>query len=154
MVEPVTITAAVIVGLAITKFTEGAASEAGKKLVNQLWETIANRFKGRKNAATALAQLEANQGQAPEAEANLVRVLDGEIFEDDDFRNELEQIVKQIQTEAPTRLQDVLVGIKARNIRAKDVTAEVKSGEATHQRVASTLEATEDVDLGNVSAKQ
>jgi hypothetical protein len=36
MTDPVTITAAVIVGLAVTKFTEGAAGEAGKKLTNQL----------------------------------------------------------------------------------------------------------------------
>lgn len=154
MTDPVTITAAMIVGLAVTKFTESAAGEAGKKLVNQLWETIGKRFKGRQKAEAAIAQIEASQGQATEAEANLVRVLDGEIFEDDGFRDELEKIVKQIQAEAPARVQDVLVGVKGRNIRAKDVTAEAKSGSATHQRVASDLEAAEDIDLGNVSAKQ
>jgi hypothetical protein len=154
MTDPVTITAAVIVGLAITRFTEGAAGEAGKKLVNQLWDTIAARFKGRKKAEAAIAQLEANQGQATEAQANLVRVLDGELFEDDGFRVQLEQLVQQIQAEAPARVQDVLVGVKGRNIRAKDVTAEAEAGSAVQQRVASDLEATEDVDMGNVSAKQ
>ena len=152
MTEP--ITAVLIVGLAVSKFTESAAGEAGKKLLNQLWDTIAARFKGRQKAEAAIAQLEASQGQATEAQANLVRVLDGELFEDDGFRNQLEQLVKELQTQAPERLQEVLVGVKGRNIRAQDVSAEVESGAAAHQRVGTDLEATEDVDLGNVSAKQ
>ena len=152
MVEPVTITAAVIVGLAVTKFTEGAAGEAGKKLTNQLWDTIAARLKGRKKAEAAIAQIEASRGQAPEAQANLVRVLDGELFEDDEFREQLEEAVKAIQAQAPQRVQEVLVGVKGRNIRAKDITAE--AGGAASQRVASDLEASGDIDLGNISAKQ
>lgn len=152
MVEPVTITAAVIVGLAVTKFAEGAAGEAGKKLTDQLWETIAARFKGRKKAEAAIAQIAVNQGQAPEAQANLVRVLDGELFEDDDFREQLEQQVKEIQAQAPQRVQEVLVGVKGRNIRARDIT--VEAGGAANQRVASDLEASGDIDLGNISAKQ
>jgi hypothetical protein len=84
----------------------------------------------------------------------LVRVLDGEIFEDDDFRIELENLVNAIQEKAPERVQEVLVGVKGRNIRAGNLTVEAKSGEAIHQRVASDLEASEDIDLGDVSVKQ
>ena len=75
MTDP--ITAAVIVGLAVSKFTEGVAGEAGKKLVNRLWEMIAARFKGRGKVEDAIKQIEASGGDAPQAEANLVRVLDG-----------------------------------------------------------------------------
>jgi phosphoglycerol transferase MdoB-like AlkP superfamily enzyme len=55
---------------------------------------------------------------------------------------------------AASRSQDVLTNAKGRNIRAKDVSAESASGEPVNQRVVSDLEATEDVDLGNISAKQ
>jgi hypothetical protein len=54
----------------------------------------------------------------------------------------------------PQRSQDVLVGVKARNIRAKSVSAESQSGQPVNQRVASDLEAIEDIDLGDISAKQ
>ena len=94
MSDPVT--TAVIVGLAVSKFTEGAAGEAGKKLVTQLWDTIANRFKGRKKAEAAIAQIETSSGQAPQAEADLVRVLDAELVEDDAFAAQVQQLAQQI----------------------------------------------------------
>ena len=152
MTDP--ITAAVIVGLAVSKFTEGVAGEAGKKLVSRLWELIAARFQGRGKVEDAIKQIEASGGDAPEAEANLVRVLDGELFEDDGFREQLEQLVGEIQNQSPERVQAVLVGVKGRNIRAKDVSAVVESGAAARQQVAVDLEADGDIDLGKVSAKQ
>jgi hypothetical protein len=94
MTDP--ITAAVIVGLATSKFAEGIAGKGAEKLVEQLWEAIASRFKGRKKAEEVLAQLETTQGKVPEAEANLVRVLDAEMFEDDTFATELQQMAQQI----------------------------------------------------------
>ena len=152
MTDP--ITATVIVGLAVSKFTEGVAGQAGKKLVSRLWELIAARFQGRGKVEDAIKQIEASDGDAPEAEANLVRVLDGELFEDDGFREQLEQLVKEIQGQSPERVQEVLMGVKGRNIRAKDVSAVVESGAAAHQQVAVDLEADGDIDLGNVLAKQ
>ncbi len=89
-------TAAAIAGLALSKFAESGASEAAKKLIENLWGAIATRFKGRKKAEEAIAQLEASQGKAPEAEANLVRVLDGELFEDDAFAERVQQLAQQI----------------------------------------------------------
>ncbi|NJM58766.1 MAG: hypothetical protein HC857_17010 [Synechococcales cyanobacterium RU_4_20] len=152
MADPVT--AAVIVGLAVSKFAEGAAGKTAEKLVEQLWGAIASRFQTKPKAAAELAKIEATKGKAPEAEANLVRVLDGELFEDDKFREALEKLVREITTQEPERLQEVLVGVKGRNIKAQGVSAESQSGEAVKQRVASDLEATEDIDLGSISAKQ
>ncbi len=94
MTDPVT--AAVIVGLATSKFAESAAGKTAEKLVERLWEAIACRFKGRKKAEEAIAKIEASQGQAPESQANLVRVLDAELFEDEGFAQELQQLAQQI----------------------------------------------------------
>jgi hypothetical protein len=96
MTDP--ITAATIAGLALSKFAESGASEAAKKLIENLWGEIASRFKGRKKAEEALTKLEASQGKDPETEANLVRVLDGEMFEDDAFAEQLQQMAQQIVT--------------------------------------------------------
>ncbi len=52
------------------------------------------------------------------------------------------------------RSQDVLTNLKGRNIRIKSVTVESTSGEPVDQRVLNGLEATEDIDLDNISAKQ
>jgi hypothetical protein len=94
MTDP--ITAATIAGLALSKFAESGASEAAKKLIENLWGAIASRFKGRKKAEEAIAKIEASKGQAPESEANLVRVLDAELFEDEGFAQELQQLAQQI----------------------------------------------------------
>lgn len=99
MTEP--ITAAVIVGLAVSKFAETGAAKTAEKLVEELWTALTQRFKGRKNAEAALAQLEAAKGKAPEAQANLVLVLDGDLFEDDGFRAKVEAIVKEIRKAEP-----------------------------------------------------
>ncbi len=94
MADPMT--AAAIAGLALSKFAESGASEAAKKLIEGLWGAITTRFKGRKKAEEAIAQLEASQGKAPEAEANLVRVLDAEMFEDEAFAGQVQQLAQQI----------------------------------------------------------
>lgn len=94
MADP--ITAGAIATIMLSKFAEAGASEAAKKLIEGLWAAVAARFKGRKKAEAALAELEAAQGKAPEAEANLVRVLDGEMFEDDVFAGQVQQLAQQI----------------------------------------------------------
>lgn len=94
MTEP--ITAALILGLAAQKFAEGSAGKAAEKLVERLWNTIATRFKGRRKAEEALTQIETSKGNAPEAQTNLVRVLDAELFEDDGFAEEVKQLAQQI----------------------------------------------------------
>ena len=101
-----------------------------------------------------MATIAAAKGQDAGAIGKVATVLEGEFVENEDFEERLKAIVREIQAEAPERSQDVLVGLKGRNIKAKDVSAESQSGEAVRQRVAIDLEATEDIDLGNVSAKQ
>ena len=152
MTEP--ITTALIVGLAAQKFAEGAAGKSAEKLVEKLWDTIVSRFSGRKKTEENLVTIAAAKGQDVGAIGKVATVLDGEFVEDEDFEERLKAIVREIQAKAPERSQDVLVGLKGRNIKAKDVSAESQSGEAVRQRVAIDLEATEDIDLGNVSAKQ
>ena len=94
MADP--ITAGTITTLALSKFAEGTVSETAKKLVESLWSAIANRFKGRKKVEEAIAQLEASKGQAPEAEENLATVLKSEMFQDDAFAEQLQQMAQQI----------------------------------------------------------
>jgi hypothetical protein len=52
------------------------------------------------------------------------------------------------------RSQNVLTNLKGRNIRVKDVMVESTLGEPVDQQVVSDLDATEDIDLGNISVKQ
>lgn len=99
MTEPVT--AAVVLGLAVSKFAETGAAKTAEKLVEGLWTKLKAHFEGRKKAKEALEQLEAAKGEAPEAEAGLVRVIDGELFEDEDFKQEIEAIVKAIREAEP-----------------------------------------------------
>jgi hypothetical protein len=54
----------------------------------------------------------------------------------------------------PHDSDDVLVGVKGRNVRVKNVTVENQSGRLGNQRVASDLEAIEDIDLGDISVKK
>ncbi|OKH17869.1 hypothetical protein [[Limnothrix rosea] IAM M-220] len=94
MIEP--ITTALIVGLAAQKFAEGAAGKAAEKLTERLWETISNRFTGRKKVEEVLIQVETSQGNDLESQSNLVRVLDAELFEDEEFAQEVKQLAQQI----------------------------------------------------------
>lgn len=86
------ITTALIVGLATQKFAEGAAG----KLVERLWDAIADRFKGRKKTEENLAAIAAAKGKAPEAIAAVTTVLAGELVEDPEFKTALEGLAQQI----------------------------------------------------------
>jgi hypothetical protein len=120
MAEP--ITTALIVGLAAGKFAEGAGGKAAEKLVEQLWGAIVKRFSGRKKVEEAIGAIEASKGQDPVATANLGRVLEGDMFEDDGFRVQIEAIVREIQAVEPERVQEMLVGIRTMGaIKGKDL---------------------------------
>jgi hypothetical protein len=92
MAEPVT--TALIVGLAAQKFAEGAAGKAAEKLVERLWETIVDRFKGRPRVEEAIGQIAATQDKA--AIEKLGKVLDGEFVEDEEFETSLKDLAQQI----------------------------------------------------------
>ncbi len=65
--------------------------------------------------------MEAAKGQAPEAEANLVRVLDGEMFEDDDFAGQVQQLAQQIiqaQNQNPVQASNTFTSNDNSHMRA------------------------------------
>jgi hypothetical protein len=92
MAEPVT--TALIVGLAAQKFAEGAAGKAAEKLVERLWESIVDRFKGRPKVEEAIGQIAATQDKV--AIEKLGKVLDGEFVEDEGFEASLKDLAQQI----------------------------------------------------------
>jgi hypothetical protein len=94
MADPVT--AAVIVGLAASKFAEGAAGKAAEKLVERLWDAIADRFKDRRKTAENLAAIAAAKGADAGAIAKVTTVLDGELVEDEEFAEEVQRLAQQI----------------------------------------------------------
>ena len=150
MADP--ITAAVIVGLAAQKFAEGAAGKSAEKLVERLWDGIVDRFKGRKKTEENLAAITAGKPEATDALKKVATVLEGEFVEDEEWRSELEAIVREIQTVEPDRVQELLVGIKTtKGIKAKDVIQE--SSTAAEQRMLVDVEA-ESLEFENLIQKQ
>ncbi len=93
------ITAAVIVGLAAQKFTEGAAGKSAEKLVERLWDSIVARFKGDKRAERAVATFVETKGE--KKSVNTLAVYLEDELRNEDFRSELEAIVRDIQKAEP-----------------------------------------------------
>ena len=150
MADP--ITAAVIAGLAAQKFAEGAAGKAAEKLVERLWDSIVSRFKGRKKTEENLMAIADGKPEATDALKKVATVLEGEFVEDEEWRSELEAIVREIQTVEPDRVQELLVGIRTtKGIKAKDVIQE--SSTAAEQRMLVDVEA-ESLEFGNLIQKQ
>jgi hypothetical protein len=150
MTEP--ITTALVVGLAVQKFAEGAAGKTAEKLIEQLWTAITNRFKGRKKTEENLATIAAAKGNAPDAQGKVETVLEAEFVEDEDFRAELAAIVTQIQKAEPERVQQMLVGIKtSKGIKAKDVRQEATG--AADQQMLVDVDA-ESLEFDNLTQKQ
>jgi hypothetical protein len=115
MAEP--ITTALIVGLAAQKFVEGASSEAGKKLVGQLWDTIVARFKGRPKVEEAIGQIVATQDAG--AIEKLGKVLDGEFVEDEGFEASLKDLAQQIiQIQSQTQSSNTFTSNDSSTMRA------------------------------------
>ena len=93
MADP--ITAAFIAGLVVQKFVEGAAGEAGKQLVGDLWTRIVKQFKGDKRAETVLATVVETKGEKESVE-DLTTYLKGEMKQDGLFASDLQQLAEQI----------------------------------------------------------
>jgi hypothetical protein len=100
--EPVTaLTAAAIVQLAFSEFIKSGVGELAKQsiggtadLVKSLRERIREKFGVNNRAVTALAQVEEDGNE--EALAKLTKYLDIEMVKDEQFANEIRQIVQQI----------------------------------------------------------
>jgi hypothetical protein len=148
MAEPVT--TALILTLAAQKFAEGAAGKAAEKLIERLWDAIADRFKGRKKTEENLKAIAIAKGEDAAALEKVETVLDAEFVEDEEFRGELEAIVIEIQKAEPERVQKMLVGIRtSRGIKAQALSQEG----AKIQEMLVDIEA-ESLDLGNLSQSQ
>ena len=150
MAEP--ITTAIIIGLAAQKFAEGAAGKSAEKLVERLWDEIVARFSKRKKTEENLASIEKTKGQDAVAIGKVAVVLDGEFVEDEEFEKRLKKIVRDIQTAAPERVLELLVGIKTtKGIKAKDVIQ--KAPGAAVQKLLVDVEA-ESLEFGNLTQEQ
>jgi hypothetical protein len=90
------ITTALIVGLAAQKFAEGAAGKAAEKLVENLWDAIASKFKdkGRPKVEETIAKVSSTQDK--DAMEKLGKILDAEFIEDEKFEAYLKDLAQKI----------------------------------------------------------
>jgi hypothetical protein len=118
MSEP--ITTALLVGLAAQKFAEGAAGKAAEKLIENLWNAIAARFQGRPKVAAELEKLADPQAREG-AIANVTRVLDAELFEDEPFAAQLQHLgqqILQIQSQSQSQTTNTFTSRDSSQMRA------------------------------------
>jgi flavin-dependent dehydrogenase len=78
----------------ITELSKGAASEAGKKLVVELWDKLKEKFEKNDKATKAMLTIEKEGSQK---ELNKLAVyIDDEMQDSPDFATELHQLVQKI----------------------------------------------------------
>lgn len=148
MADP--ITAATIAGLLLTKFTEGAAGETAKKLVTQLWDAIAARFKGDKRAERALATVEAEK--TPESTSTIAVYLEDEMKTVPEFAAQIRQIAIEIQALEPIGRQEMATNLKLDgDLEAEKMTQ--RSKEASDQTMLKNVEA-KNIKLGDLTQEQ
>lgn len=128
---------------------EGGGKELGKKLVDKLWKTVADRFQGEQRAETTLQNI--RHDPSPENLELLARYLKNEMELNGVFREELLSILTAGQQQEPEMMQKMLVGVKAKEIRAKDLR---QRGEVPiSQEMLVNIEA-DVIDLGNLTQEQ
>jgi hypothetical protein len=128
---------------------EGGGKELGKKLVDKLWKTVADRFQGEQWAEAALQSIQ--HDPSPENLELLARYLKNEMELNGVFREELLAILAENQQQEPEMMQKMLVGVKAKEIRAKDLR---QRGEVPgSQEMLVNVEA-DVIDLGNLTQEQ
>jgi hypothetical protein len=124
---------------------EGSGKELGKKVLDKLWKTVADRFQGEQRAAAALQNIQ--HDPSPENLELLARYLKNEMELNAIFREELLAIL----TGEPEMMQKMLVGVKAKEIRAKDLRQQGKVPGS--QEMLVNIEA-DVIDLGNLTQEQ
>ena len=144
------ITAATIATLLLMKFTEGTAGEAGKKLVTSLWDKIAARFQGNKQAERTLATIETEK--TPESAQPLVVYLGEEMKYAPDFAEEIRQLAIALQNSKSVGKMEMATDLKVKgDLEAKDMTQ--KSAEPSDMTMLKAVEA-ENITLGNLTQEQ
>jgi hypothetical protein len=128
---------------------EGGGKELGKKLVDKLWKTVDDRFQGEQRAEVALQNIQ--HDPSPENLELLARYLKNEMELNAVFREELLAILAENQQQEPEMMQKMLVGVKAKEIRAKDLR---QRGEVTGSQEMLVKVEADVIDLGNLTQEQ
>jgi len=150
MTDP--ITAATIAALAANKFIESGAGEAGKRLIENLWSAIANRFQNDDRAKRVLVAVETEQ--SPEAIKKLEFYLDDEMTAAPEFADLLKQLVQEIQAQQPAARQEMATNLELKgDLTAKDMVQRSRTGEAIDQTMLKDVKA-QSINLGNLSQDQ
>jgi hypothetical protein len=147
MTDP--ITAATIAALAANKFVESGAGEVGKRLIENLWSAIANRFQNDDRAKRALVGVETEQ--SPEAIKKLEFYLDDEMTAAPEFADLLKQLVQEIQAQQPAARQEMATNLELEgDLTAKDMVQRSRSGQPIDQTMLKDVKA-QNINLGNLS---
>ena len=86
----------------ITELSKGAASEAGKKLVVELWDKLKEKFEKNDKATRAMLTIEKEGSQKEPSKlavyelSKLAVYIDDEMQDSSDFATELHQLVQKI----------------------------------------------------------
>lgn len=93
----------------ITELSKGAASEAGKKLVVELWDKLKEKFEKNDKATKAMLTIEKEGSQK---ELNKLAVyIDDEMQDSPDFATELHQLVQKIINSDKSQQQQQMINI-------------------------------------------
>jgi hypothetical protein len=128
---------------------EGGAKELGKKLMDKLWKTVADRFQGEQRATAALQNIQ--HDPSPENLELLARYLKNEMELNAVFREELLAILTENHQQEPEMMQKMLVGVKAKEIRAKDLR---QQGEVPGRQEMLVNIEVDVIDVGNLTQEQ
>ncbi len=78
----------------MSELAKGASTEAGKKLVGELWDKLKEKFKKNEKATKVMLAIEKDGSQ--DAVDKLAHYIDDEIEDSADFGSELHQLVQKI----------------------------------------------------------
>ncbi|MGB3691311.1 MAG: hypothetical protein WA865_07015 [Spirulinaceae cyanobacterium] len=107
MTEP--ITAMTVAALAASKFMEGGVGKAGEKIVEELWNVIAEKFKGKQQNENVLRAVATRKNEV--SIDSLAKCLANEMKFDPKFATQVKQLAQQIgnlhQTQQKNKLQQI-----------------------------------------------
>lgn len=150
MTDP--ITAATIATLAASKFVESGAGEAGKRLIENLWTAIVQRFQHDDRAKRTLAAVETEK--SPEAVKKLEFYLDDEMATAPEFATLLKQLVQEIRAQQPAARQEMATNLELEgDLTAKEMAQRSGTGKPIEQTMLKDVKA-RNINLGNLSQDQ
>jgi LDH2 family malate/lactate/ureidoglycolate dehydrogenase len=128
------------------------AGEAGKRLIENLWNAIANRFQNDDRAKRALTAVETEK--SPEAVKKLEFYLNDEMAAAPEFAELLKQLVREIQAQQPAARLEMVTNLELEgDLKAKDMMQRSNTGKPIDQTMLKNVKA-KNIDLGNLSQDQ